>query len=61
MTGGGLKCSKRQPGIIWMWRGSDPSRLDVAYFDTRGSLGHYLEFIKMNEVMADLMEIVPES
>ena len=41
------------------WRGSDPSRFDVIYADTRPAFGHYCEFIRLSPELQALFERVP--
>lgn len=43
------------------WSGSDPARFDVAYVDTRASIGHYCEFIRVCPVLAELFASVPRN
>lgn len=48
-------------GLPIAWHGSDPTRFDVAYVDTRPLVGHYSEFIRVCPVLAEMFDSIPRN
>ena len=57
----GLTGELERRGLPIAWRGSDPANFDVAYVDTRPSIGHYSEFIHVCPRLAEMFAQVPRN
>jgi len=55
----GLVGELDRQGLEISWRGSDPSRFDVIYADTRSAIGHYSEYIRLSPEIVAMFDRVP--